>query len=162
MLQTDESEAMSLLREILTSIEEKPKKEIDAILRGPPDTLTHGRPPKHPSRVLFVAAEQGNIKFIVELIRKYHDLIWKINDDELSIFHIAVLHRHESIYNLLYEIGSMKDSIVILKDQDGNNMLHLVGKMVDKKRLQEVSGAAFQMQLELLWYKVHHSLVYSE
>ncbi|PWA81656.1 Ankyrin repeat-containing protein [Artemisia annua] len=159
VLQTNESEAMSLLREILTSIEEKPKKEIDVILRGRPDTLTHGRQLKYPSRVLFVAAEQGNIKFIVELIRKYHDLIWKINDDGLSIFHIAVLHRHESIYNLLYEIGSMKDSIVILKDQDGNNMLHLVGKMVGKKRLQEVSGAAFQMQLELLWYKEVESMV---
>nr|GEV40548.1 hypothetical protein [Tanacetum cinerariifolium] len=105
------------------------------------------------------SAEQGSIKFIVELISKYHDLIWKRNDDDLSIFHIAVLHRHESIYNLLYEIGSMKDSIVILEDQYRNNMLHLVGMMVDTKRLKKVSGAAFQMQLELLWYKEVVSMI---
>ncbi|GKD43957.1 hypothetical protein Tco_1268602, partial [Tanacetum coccineum] len=49
----------------------------------------------HPSRILFVAAEMGNTNFVVELIRKYPDLIWKVNDDKLSIFHIAVKHRHE-------------------------------------------------------------------
>nr|GEZ31723.1 ankyrin repeat-containing domain, PGG domain protein [Tanacetum cinerariifolium] len=32
---------------------------------------------RHSSRVLFVAAEMGNTKFLVELIRRYPDLIWK-------------------------------------------------------------------------------------
>ncbi|GJV98183.1 hypothetical protein Tco_1553435 [Tanacetum coccineum] len=77
----------------------------------------------------------------------------KVNDDKLSIFHIAVKHRHEGIYNLLYEIGSMKDLITPLKDGDENNMLHLVGKSAKRKRLQDVSGVAFQMQRELLWFK---------
>ncbi|KAJ0502208.1 putative ankyrin repeat-containing domain, PGG domain, ankyrin repeat-containing domain superfamily [Helianthus annuus] len=84
------------------------------------------------SRIIFLAAETGNTKFIVELIRQYPDLIWKVNDDGLSIFHIAVKHRHEGIYNLLYEIGSMKDLITPLKDQKQNTMLHLVGKSAKK------------------------------
>ncbi|KAJ0620589.1 putative PGG domain-containing protein [Helianthus annuus] len=44
----------------------------------------------HSTRVLFIAAEMGNTTFLVELIRKYPDLIWKVNDNNLSIFHIAV------------------------------------------------------------------------
>ncbi|GKC75264.1 ankyrin repeat-containing domain, PGG domain protein, partial [Tanacetum coccineum] len=91
---------------------------------------------KYSSRVLFIAAEMGNCKFLVELIRLCPDLIWKVNDNGLSIFHIAVKHRHEDIYNLLYEIGAMKDMITPLKDENENNMLHLVGKTA-KKRLAD-------------------------
>ncbi|CAI9272252.1 unnamed protein product [Lactuca saligna] len=102
--------------------------------------------PKYSSRILFVAAEMGNTRFIIELIRLYPDIIWKVNDDNQSIFHTAVKHRHEGIYNLLYEIGSMKDLITPLKDKNDNIMLHLVGKSAKKRRLEDVSGVAFQMQ----------------
>ena len=44
--------------------------------------------------------------------------------------------------------------ITRLTDTDRNNMLHLVGKCAVKNRLQDVSGVAFQMQRELLWFKV--------
>lgn len=152
-----ESKAMQLLREIWTSIEEKPKTEIDRILRGPL-IVTNGRR-TNPSRVLFVAAEMGNTKFVVELIRKYPDLIWKKNDDGQSIFHIAVSHRRESIYNLLFEIGSTKHFITCLRDQEGNNMLHLVGKKVEKNQPPDVSGVAFQLQRELLWFKEVESMI---
>nr|XP_043617636.1 uncharacterized protein LOC122589408 isoform X1 [Erigeron canadensis] len=202
-----DSEALQLLRIIWGNIAKKPKKEIDDIIRGPPDgpkkedRLPYGREDQtlhllklisdnvvkmpseiqrltagssgtikrapsmgnarktYSSRILFVAAEMGNTKFIVELIRKYPDLIWKVNDNNQSIFHIAVKHRHEGIYNLLYEIGSMKDLITPLKDDNDNNMLHLVGKSAKKKRLQDVSGVALQMQRELLWFKEVESMI---
>ncbi|KAF5821459.1 putative PGG domain-containing protein [Helianthus annuus] len=92
------------------------------------------------SRILFVAAETGNTIFIVELIRLYPDLIWKVNDHNQSIFHIVVKHRRKGICNFLYEIGSMKDLITPLRDENDNNMLHLVGKNTKQKRLQDVSG----------------------
>ncbi|KAM0037969.1 putative PGG domain, ankyrin repeat-containing domain superfamily [Helianthus debilis subsp. tardiflorus] len=111
------------------------------------------------SRVLFIAAEIGNTNFLVELIRQYPDLIWKVNDDMQSIFHIGVIHRHPGIYNLLYEIGVMKDLITPLKDANDNNMLHLAGKMATKERLADVSGAALQMHRELLWFKEHKELI---
>ena len=55
------------------------------------------------------------------------DLIWMVNDDNISIFPIAVMYRHHDINNLLYEIGSMRDCIITLEDKYGNNMLRLVG-----------------------------------
>ncbi|KAI3519119.1 hypothetical protein L1887_08144 [Cichorium endivia] len=142
------ADALELLKIIWKKIAELPTEDIDSIIRGPPDATK-----KYPSRILFVAAEMGNTSFVIELIRLYPDLIWKVDDDKLSIFHTAVKHRHEGIYNLLYEIGSMKDLITPLKDTNGNNMLHLVGKSAKKKRLEDVSGVAFQMQRELLWFK---------
>nr|XP_043634203.1 uncharacterized protein LOC122605342 [Erigeron canadensis] len=102
-------------------------------------------------RVLFIAAETGNTNFLVELIRLYPDLIWKVNDNNQTIFHIAVKHRHEGIYNLLYEIGSMKDMITPLRDPNDNNMLHLVG--TSDEDLEDASGVALRMQRELLWFE---------
>nr|XP_043610868.1 uncharacterized protein LOC122582530 [Erigeron canadensis] len=165
------NKAKRLLTQILTATEGYSKDVLYTVLRGPRGprttvTLTatdHSQPPNqidpYPSRILFVAAEMGNVKFIVELIRKYPDLIWKVDRDNRSIFHVAVSRRHESIYNLLYEIGSMKDFIVVLRDTKENNMLHLAGTMVDKNQLKGVSGAAFQMQRELLWYKEVRSMI---
>ncbi|XP_076923363.1 uncharacterized protein LOC143585464 [Bidens hawaiensis] len=115
-------------------------------------TASHNQK-KYSSRVLFIATEMGNTEFIIELIRTYPDLIWNLNDSKQSIFHAAVLHRQEGIYNLLYGIGSMKDFVTPLIDVDGNNMLHLAAMSAKNKRLHEISGVALQMQRELLWYK---------
>ncbi|KAJ9546517.1 hypothetical protein OSB04_019060 [Centaurea solstitialis] len=136
----EESDALKLLRIIWKKIILMPKNEIDDIIK-----------------VLFVATRVGNTRFIIELIQLYPDLIWKVDKNRLSIFHKAVKRRHENIYNLLYEIGSRKDLITHLEDENGNNMLHLVGKSAKPKRFKTVSGVALQMQRELLWYKVHLS-----
>nr|KAJ0191567.1 hypothetical protein LSAT_V11C800436350 [Lactuca sativa] len=93
----------------------------------------------------------GNTEFIVELIRHYLELLWKKNDDEQTIFHVAVTYCDEGICNLLHEIGSLKDMITPLKDKEGNNMLHLV-RETEINRLQDVSEV-FQMQRGLLWFK---------
>ncbi|KAJ0578725.1 putative ankyrin repeat-containing domain-containing protein [Helianthus annuus] len=132
------------------------KTEINDIIRGPP--LREGRTIKgYPSRVLFLAAKMGNTRFIVELIRSYPDLIWRQDDKGKTIFHLAIKRRQEKIYNMLYEIGAMKDLITPIKDKKGNNMLHMVSKSAKQSRFQNVSGVAFQMQRELLWFKVHLS-----
>ncbi|GJW88809.1 ankyrin repeat-containing domain, PGG domain protein [Tanacetum coccineum] len=101
-------------------------REVDAILKGPRDTAPQdvaSTVTKYSSGVLFIAAEMGNTKFIVELIRRCPDLIWKVNDKNQSIFHVAVSHRQEA------------------------------GMSAKNKRLQDISGVALQMQRELLWYK---------
>ncbi|GKC61922.1 ankyrin repeat-containing domain, PGG domain protein [Tanacetum coccineum] len=108
---------------------------------------------RHSSWVMFMAAEVGNTNFLLELIRRSPDLIWEVNDNNQTIFHVAVTHRHEGIYNLLCEIGAMKDMVTPLTDFDGNNMLHLATMSTRKKNLEDVSGAALQMQRELLWFK---------
>ncbi|XP_030954274.1 uncharacterized protein LOC115976893 isoform X3 [Quercus lobata] len=104
------------------------------------------------SSVLFEAAEVGNIEFLVKLICFNFDLLWKIKDNK-SIFHIAVEKRHESIFKLLNEIGSIGDLIVGRKFEDGSNILHLAARLAPQDKLNAISGAALQMQLELLWFK---------
>ncbi|KAL7613389.1 hypothetical protein Lser_V15G07131 [Lactuca serriola] len=162
------AKALEILKTIWNNIAEKPRDEIDTILRGPRDeipNITKGHAARHfenqqgigsrrySSRVLFVATEVGNTRFVVELMRLYPDLAWKVNENNQSIFHVAARHRHVDIYNLLHEIASNKDMITPLKDLNEDNMLHLVARSVERKRLEDVSGGAFQMQRELLWFK---------
>ncbi|KAL5840747.1 hypothetical protein ACOSQ4_013355 [Xanthoceras sorbifolium] len=108
---------------------------------------------RKPSRLLFTAAELGNIEFIIVLIRLYPGLLWKVDDHSRSIFHIAVIHRQEKIFNLIHEIGAHKDLIAAYKDENNNNMLHLVGKLATPDRLKIDSGAALQLRRELHWFK---------
>ncbi|XP_030948946.1 inversin-like [Quercus lobata] len=105
------------------------------------------------SSVLFEAAEVGNIEFLVKLICFNFDLLWKRKDSK-SIFHIAVEKRHESIFKLLNEIGLIGDLIVGRIFEDGSNILHLAARLAPQDMLKAISGAALQMQLELLWFKV--------
>ncbi|KAI3503599.1 hypothetical protein L1887_32045 [Cichorium endivia] len=116
-------------------------------------TQVQGLKRNYSFRILFVAAEMGNTGFLVELIRQYPDLLWKRNRNKQTIFHVAISYRHQDIFNLLQEIGSMKDMITSLKDDNENNMLHLAGKIANEDTLQVVSGVALQMQRELLWFK---------
>ena len=106
----------------------------------------------HPSQITLEAAEVGNVEFLAELLRFYPDLIWEIDIKNRSIIHIAVLNRHASIFNLIHEIG---DSIKTFEDDEGNNLLHCAAKLAPPTQLNLVSGAAFQMMHELLWFEVN-------
>ncbi|XP_024978639.1 protein ACCELERATED CELL DEATH 6-like isoform X1 [Cynara cardunculus var. scolymus] len=146
---------IKLLGMVLTQIMKLPKVEIDDIIRGPPDETTtnteEDAKQKYSSRLLFHAAEMGNTEFVVEVIRQYPHLALDVNDDNQSIFHVAVLHRNEGIYKLLHEIDHIRNSIVTLEDKNGNNMLHLVSQSTMGYRRLMVSG--LQMNKERLWYR---------
>ncbi|KAK9714956.1 hypothetical protein RND81_06G133200 [Saponaria officinalis] len=117
---------------------------------------------RQPWRLLFVAARLGKVEFLTVLIRSYPDLIWKVDENGYSIFHIAVINRQVQIFKLIYEIGAIKNLIATYKDQNENNMLHLASKLAPLNRLSCVSGAALQMQRELQWFEAVKQIVRSE
>ncbi|XP_062027686.1 ankyrin repeat-containing protein NPR4-like isoform X1 [Rosa rugosa] len=114
---------------------------------------------RKPSRLLFTAAELGNLDFLIILMRSYPNLIWKVDEQNRSIFHIAVVHRQEKVFNLIYELGGLKDLIASYKDDNNNNMLHLAAKLAPANRLNTDTGAAFQLRRELLWFKEVEKIV---
>nr|XP_043637749.1 ankyrin repeat-containing protein ITN1-like [Erigeron canadensis] len=114
---------------------------------------------RYSSPVLFVAAEIGNTEFVVEVIKQYPHLVTEVNENNQSIFHVAVLNGHEGIYKLLYEMGSINELIVAREDKNGNNMLHLVGRSSASKRLQNIQGVGLRLNPELLWFKEIETLI---
>jgi len=142
---------LQLVKFLWTMILEKhhsSKEELDKIIN-------------HPSQLIFDAAEDGNFGFLSELISVYPSLIWEVDSQNRTILHIAVLHRHYSIFNFIHQIGHIKSTIVTFEDDDGNTLLHLAAKLAPRDQLELVSGAAFQMCLELLWFEVRSNpLIY--
>lgn len=70
------------------------------------------------------------------------------------IFHVAVRNRSEDVFNLIYQMSDHKYTFSDLVDIDGNNLLHSAAIMGPPHKLNEISGAALQMQREIQWYKV--------
>ncbi|KAG8639674.1 hypothetical protein MANES_14G165800v8 [Manihot esculenta] len=103
-------------------------------------------------KLIFIAAKQGNVEFLTTLIASYPDLVLKVNDNNYTIFHEAVLNRHIDIFKLIYEIGSIKNFINSNKDKEGNNILHLAAISVPS-RLNDIPGPALQLQRELQWFE---------
>nr|XP_043630752.1 uncharacterized protein LOC122602084 [Erigeron canadensis] len=114
----------------------------------------------NPRVLLFTAAEMGNTRFVIELLRMFPTTIHERKDGGISIFHIAVMRRNKDIYNLLYETGSQNSRIARWFDNKHNNILHLVAMTSnDKTQHQTPSGASLLMQRELLWYKEVEKIV---
>ncbi|XP_073048278.1 uncharacterized protein [Primulina eburnea] len=110
-------------------------------------------------KLLFTAVESENGEFLVELIRLYPDFLYKVNESKHSIFHIAVLHRHAQCFNLIYEVPGVRDLILTYVDTQGNNIMHLAGRLAPQNQLNLLPGAALQMQREVLWFKEVEKLV---
>ncbi|KAK6233535.1 hypothetical protein QUC31_005941 [Theobroma cacao] len=70
----------------------------------------------HASELLFEAARLGNYKFLAVLIGSFPDLIFRKDETNKSIFHIAVLHRHASIFNHIHNLGLQKDLIMLHRE----------------------------------------------
>ena len=111
--------------------------------------------------LLFEGVKFGNADFLIKLIRSYPNITWKKDNKTQSLFHMAVINRQESVFNLLYETVAVKEIILtnVIEGKNENDM-HLAGYLAPLNRLNIVSGAAIQMQRELLWFKVGFSTYY--
>ncbi|KAM4098040.1 hypothetical protein ACJW30_07G046500 [Castanea mollissima] len=103
--------------------------------------------------LLFDAAKVGNAEFIDILIHTYPHIVWTTDDFHRSLFHIAVINRQHSVFNLLNEAFVVKEIILAYVDAYQQSILHLAGKLAPSSRLNLVPGAALQMQRELMWFK---------
>ncbi|XP_019267035.1 PREDICTED: uncharacterized protein LOC109244405 isoform X2 [Nicotiana attenuata] len=95
------------------------------------------------TQIMNSAAKAGNVEFLAVLIRDHPDLIWKVDRRKRTIFHVAALHRQEKVYSLIHQIGAVKDLITLYVDVDGNNILHLAGKLGQPIPLKQKIGQQF-------------------
>ncbi|KAI3443539.1 hypothetical protein Pfo_000204 [Paulownia fortunei] len=102
---------------------------------------------------ILLASSSGNSEIIEEILEPFPPAIWSRNRMGQNIFLLAVANRQENVFNLLYQMSEHKKLATQLRDVEGNNILHLAGKLAPAAQLNLVSGAALQMQRELQWYK---------
>lgn len=104
---------------------------------------------------IFQAAERGLFEFITHIFRADPNLHDIRDEKGRNLFQVAVECRQEKVFNLIH--GFTKDTKDVLmngKDDDGNNMLHMLGLFSPVSRTNKIRGAALQMQNEVRWFKV--------
>ncbi|GMP36911.1 hypothetical protein CsSME_00008852 [Camellia sinensis var. sinensis] len=104
-------------------------------------------------RPLLVAAKLGIHEIIEEIVNSFPRAILAKDSENRNIFQLAVIKRHQNVFNLLYQMGEFKQYFTRLEDHNGNTLLHLVGNQAPIEKLNVVPGAALQMQRELQWFK---------
>ncbi|KAL7091874.1 hypothetical protein ACP275_12G130500 [Erythranthe tilingii] len=105
-------------------------------------------------RSIIAAADSGNHEVVEMTVEAFPNAIYaSVPHSSKSIFHVAVLSRSESVFNLIQQMSDHKYAHIDTQDEDGNNLLHAAGKLAPSHKLNEISGAALQMQREMQWYK---------
>ncbi|XP_042959892.1 uncharacterized protein LOC122294968 [Carya illinoinensis] len=107
------------------------------------------------------ATENGIFEFVSKMLEADLRFILVHDKDYRNIFMLAVLHRHEKIFSILYSRDMMTNySLACLLDVDDNNILHMAGMMKHSSRVNQIPGAALQMQRELQWFKEVERIVH--
>ncbi|XP_030942869.1 ankyrin repeat-containing protein ITN1-like [Quercus lobata] len=105
-----------------------------------------------PSGVLFDAAKSGNVEFLAVLLRSCPELFWEWDEKNRTLFHVAIIYRQVHVFNLIYNLGTVRDYIIGFIVNERNSMLHLAGMLPATERLGALR-ANLQMQREILWFK---------
>lgn len=98
------------------------------------------------------AVKTGIYELIKVCVETYPDIVW-YEDDGLYLFLSAIRYRQEKVFNLVYEMTGHK-VFAATDNPNGDNPLHIAGRLSPLPHLKTVSGAALQMQRELQWFKV--------
>ncbi|GJW16512.1 putative ankyrin repeat-containing domain, PGG domain, retrotransposon copia-like protein [Tanacetum coccineum] len=108
---------------------------------------------KHYTEAVIHALEHDNSEAIEEVVRSFPRAIWTKHNG-YGLTQSAVINRCKNVYSYLVhgEIGD-KHTHKICTDNDGNNLLHLAGKLAPIDKLNQISGAALQMQREIQWFE---------
>ncbi|GLT97794.1 hypothetical protein SLE2022_153430 [Rubroshorea leprosula] len=104
--------------------------------------------------LLFEATKHGIVEFVIELCKANPSFGFKTNNDGRLAFMVAVQHRQEKVFNLIYGANEgWKAENLNKLDKDGNNILHVAGALAPDFKSVGISSPALQMQKELQWFK---------
>ena len=97
------------------------------------------------------AASSGIKDIVQEILKVYSASTMFYDDNNYNIFQLAVLHRQEKVFNLIYNMGLSQKWVASYPCKDKENILHLAGRCIPSRH---INGAALQMQWEMQWFKV--------
>ncbi|GLT41030.1 hypothetical protein SLA2020_151210 [Shorea laevis] len=110
-------------------------------------------------QAMFNAIKNGNFEFVTEIIKTNPDIIWMLEErTSRDILMCAIAYRQKEIASFIHEQVEWRD-VKIKLDKDGNNPLHIAGKLAPDIQLSRISDAGLQMQRELQWFKEVESIV---
>lgn len=104
---------------------------------------------------ILLAAKLGMHQVVDVIVHYFPDAAFCSDSTSFQyIFHMAVETRSPKMFKLIYRNISNEKHLLELPDINGNNILHLAGRLSPHETLDKIPGAMLQMQHEMQWYKV--------
>ena len=108
------------------------------------------------------AIKEGIFEFVFDIVKADPQLVWSRDENSTSIFSVAVQYRHAKIFSLIYGLDVKSALISFIDSSKKNNLLHKAGMSAPSTSINDIPGAALQMQRELQWFKViSHTFYFS-
>ncbi|KAJ0800106.1 putative PGG domain, ankyrin repeat-containing domain superfamily [Helianthus annuus] len=112
------------------------------------------------SEPIFEAVRQGAYEVVDEILYTSPATINCKDEEGHNIIQLAIINRSEKVYNLIHYIIKRMESCRTMTDSSMNNLAHLAGKLAPSFVLDRTTGAALQLQRELLWREEVEKLMY--
>ncbi|CAL8118538.1 unnamed protein product [Prunus armeniaca] len=124
------------------------------------ELIKHSHRKDYVRKAIFRAIEKGMFEFTDSVLQARPDLMWIQNQMGRDPFQFAIECRQEKIYSLIYRLNKRKRTLIgTFGDNYGNCSLHMTGMLSPLAKLDNISGAALQMQRELQWFKEVETIV---
>ena len=100
------------------------------------------------------AIKGGIFELVFDFVKADPDIVWCQDENSTSIFSLAVQYRHAKIFSLIYGLDVKRNVASCNDPSNENNLLHMAGLLAPSTSINDIPGAALQMQRELQWFKV--------
>ena len=100
------------------------------------------------------ATKEGIFEFVFDIVKADPRLLWCGDENSTSIFSFAVQYRPAKIFSLIYGLAVKSAATSSRDSSNKNNLLHKAGMSAASTSINDIPGAALQMQRELQWFKV--------
>ncbi|KAL2554012.1 Ankyrin repeat family protein [Forsythia ovata] len=108
-----------------------------------------------PVESFLIGARNGIEEIVTEILDSFPAVIEMRDENKYSVFHYAVMYRHEKIFKIVHQKKNIDHWFV----EGGNNILHMAGYRARQDRLDLGPGPILQMQRELQWFMEIEKLV---
>ena len=105
---------------------------------------------------LFLATRSGCVEIVDKILKLYPQAVEHIDERGRNILHIAIKYRQLNIFELVRNMELPMRRLTRKIDEDGNSILHTVGKESKDYVPEKMQGPALELQDELRWLEVLH------
>ena len=105
--------------------------------------------------LLFLATMSNTPQIVRQILIHHPQAIEHTNKEGMNILHVAILYRHDQIFDMVVEeFEVLSRRLLSATDNEGNSLLHMVGKKKKSQSREKMQNPAFQLQTEFVLFKV--------
>ncbi|KAL6332629.1 hypothetical protein AAG906_009949 [Vitis piasezkii] len=104
--------------------------------------------------LLFLATMSNTPQIVRQILIHHPQAIEHTNKEGMNILHVAILYRHDQIFDMVVEeFEVLSRRLLSATDNEGNSLLHMVGKKKKSQVREKMQNPALQLRTEFVLFK---------